>query len=48
MKTAGELGGEVVAGPIEAPWTRFAVIKDPRGAMFIASQFVPENKDLEA
>jgi len=48
MKTAGELGGEVVAGPIEAPWTRFAVIKDPQGAMFIASQFVPENKDLEA
>ena len=48
MKTAGELGGEVVAGPIEAPWTRFAVIKDPQGATFIASQFVPENKDLEA
>jgi predicted enzyme related to lactoylglutathione lyase len=48
IKTAGELGGEVVAGPIEAPWTRFAVIKDPQGAMFIASQFVPENKDLEA
>ena len=25
-----------------------AVIKDPQGATFIASQFVPENKDLEA
>jgi uncharacterized protein len=45
---ARELGGEVVAGPIDAPWTRMAVIKDPQGATFIASQFVPENKDLEA
>ena len=38
-----QLGGEVVAGPFAAPWTRMAVIKDPQGAMFIASQFVPEN-----
>ena len=45
---AAELGGEVVAGPFDAPWTRMAVIKDPQGATFIASQFVPENKDLEA
>ncbi len=44
---ASELGGEVVAGPLDAPWTRMAVIKDPQGATFIASQFVPENKDLE-
>ena len=44
---AKELGGEVVAGPFDAPWTRMAVIKDPQGATFIASQFVPENKDLE-
>jgi predicted enzyme related to lactoylglutathione lyase len=43
-----ELGGEIVAGPFDAPWTRMAVIKDPQGATFIASQFVPENKDLEA
>ena len=48
VKTARELGGEVVTGPVEAPWSRFAVIKDPQGAIFIASQFVPENKDLEA
>ncbi len=48
ITTARELGGEVVAGPIDAPWSRFAVIKDPQGAMFIASQFVPENKDLKA
>ena len=43
-----ELGGTVVAGPIDAPWTRMAVIEDPHGATFIASQFVPENKDLTA
>ena len=45
--TAKEFGGDVVAGPFDAPWTRMAVIKDPQGATFIASQFVPENKDLE-
>ncbi len=45
---AGELGGEVVSGPFDAPWTRMAVIKDPQGATFIASQFVLENKDLGA
>jgi uncharacterized protein len=45
---ARELGGEVVAGPSDAPWTRVAVIKDPQGATFIASQFVGENKDLTA
>jgi predicted enzyme related to lactoylglutathione lyase len=47
-KRAVELGGEVVAGPLDAPWTRTAVIKDGQGAMFIASQFVAENKDLPA
>ena len=46
--TASELGGEVVSGPVDAPWSRMAVIKDPQGATFIASQFVPENQDLEA
>jgi hypothetical protein len=45
---ATELGGQVVAGPFDAPWTRMAIIKDPQGATFIASQFVAENKDLEA
>ena len=44
---ARELGGEIVAPPVDRPWTRMAVIKDPQGATFIASQFVPENKDLE-
>ena len=43
-----ELGGEVVAGPFDAPWTRMAVLQDPQGATFVTSQFVPENRDLEA
>ena len=47
-RQAGELGGQVVAGPFDAPWVRMAVIADPQGATFIASQFVPENKDLAA
>ena len=45
---ARELGGEVVSGPVDAPWARLAVINDPQGASFIASQFVPENKDVTA
>jgi uncharacterized protein len=45
---ARELGGAVVAEPFDAPWSRMAVIKDPQGAPFIASQFVPENRDLKA
>ena len=43
---AGELGGEVVVPPFDAPWVRMAVISDPQGATFIASQFVLENRDL--
>jgi uncharacterized protein len=45
-RKASELGGHVVAGPFDAPWVRMAVITDPQGAGFIASQFVPENKGL--
>ena len=45
---AKELGGEVVSGPFDAPWTRMVILKDPQGATFIASQFVLENKDLVA
>jgi predicted enzyme related to lactoylglutathione lyase len=41
-----ELGGEVLAGPMDAPWTRMVVVRDPQGAVFVASQFVAENKDL--
>jgi uncharacterized protein len=43
---ATELGGSVIAPPVDAPWVRMTVIADPQGAKFIASQFVPENKDL--
>jgi uncharacterized protein len=44
--TAAELGGVVVVPPFDAPWVRMTVIADPHGATFIASKFVPENKDL--
>jgi predicted enzyme related to lactoylglutathione lyase len=43
---ATELGGKVVVAPFDAPWVRMAVISDPQGATFIASKFVPENKDI--
>ena len=43
---AAALGGDVVVPPFDAPWVRTAVIADPQGAMFTASKFVPENKDL--
>ena len=43
---ATELGGKVIVPPFDAPWVRMTVITDPQGAMFIASKFVPENRDL--
>ncbi len=43
---ATELGGKVIAPPFDAPWVRMTVIADPQGATFIASKFVPENRDL--
>jgi predicted enzyme related to lactoylglutathione lyase len=43
-----ELGGTVVVAPFDAPWVRMTVITDPQGATFIASKFVPENRDLAA
>jgi uncharacterized protein len=43
---AADLGGKVLAPPFDAPWVRTTVISDPQGATFIASKFVPENKDL--
>jgi predicted enzyme related to lactoylglutathione lyase len=45
---AAELGGEVLVPPVDAPWVRTTVIRDPQGATFTASKFVPENKDLAA
>jgi predicted enzyme related to lactoylglutathione lyase len=41
-----ELGGQVVVPPFDAPWVRMTVVSDPQGAVFTASKFVPENKDL--
>jgi len=38
---AAELGGEVLSPPADAPWVRLTVIRDPQGAVFTASQFVP-------
>jgi uncharacterized protein len=43
---AAELGGQVVTQPTDVPWARITVIKDPQGATFTASKFVPENADL--
>jgi len=43
---ATELGGKVIVPPFDAPWVRITVIGDPQGATFIASKFVPENKDV--
>jgi predicted enzyme related to lactoylglutathione lyase len=43
---ATELGGTLIVPPFDAPWVRMTVIADPQGATFIASKFVPENKDL--
>ncbi len=38
---AKELGGEVVSAPRDLPWVRETAIRDPDGAQFVASQFVP-------
>ena len=45
-KAATELGGNVIAPPVDAPWVRMTVVADPQGATFTASQFVPENREL--
>jgi predicted enzyme related to lactoylglutathione lyase len=38
---AAKLGGEVLAPPFDAPWVRMTVLRDPAGAVFTASKFVP-------
>jgi hypothetical protein len=43
---ASELGGYVIVPPFDAPWVRVTVIADPQGATFVASKFVPENREL--
>jgi uncharacterized protein len=40
---AQELGGEVLSEPYDMPWVRQTVLRDPQGAVFVASQYVPEN-----
>jgi uncharacterized protein len=39
---AERLGGTVLAPPFDAPWVRMTVIRDPQGAVFTASKYVPE------
>jgi predicted enzyme related to lactoylglutathione lyase len=43
---AVELGGTVLVAPIDAPYSRLTVLRDPQGATFSATAFVPENKDV--
>jgi predicted enzyme related to lactoylglutathione lyase len=43
---AVDLGGTVVVAPIDAPYSRLTVLRDPQGATFSATAFVPENKDV--
>jgi predicted enzyme related to lactoylglutathione lyase len=45
---AEQLGGKVLVAPFDAPWVRMTILSDPAGATFIASKFVPENRDLAA
>ncbi|MBY5162827.1 VOC family protein [Salsipaludibacter albus] len=40
---AEELGGTVLQPPMDLPWVRMCVIADPQGAVFTASQYVPDN-----
>ncbi len=43
---ATELGGTVLLAPIDAPYSRLTVLRDPQGATFSATAFVPENRDI--
>ena len=43
---AAELGGTVLVAPVDAPYSRLTVPRDPQGATFSATAFVPENKDI--
>ena len=43
---ATELGGTVLVAPVDAPYSRLTVLRDPGGATFSATAFVPENKDI--
>jgi uncharacterized protein len=39
--TAAKLGGQVLAPPFDAPWVRMTVLRDPQGAVFTASKYMP-------
>jgi uncharacterized protein len=43
---AAELGGTVLLAPVDAPYSRLTVLRDPQGATFSATAFVPDNKDV--
>jgi len=43
---ATELGGTVLLAPIDAPYSRLTVLRDPQGATFSATAFVPGNRDV--
>jgi uncharacterized protein len=43
---AAELGGTVIVAPVDAPYSRLTVLRDPQGATFSATAFVPENRDI--
>ena len=47
-RKATDLGGTVVVPPFDAPWVRMTVLADPQGATFVASAFVPENRDASS
>jgi uncharacterized protein len=40
---AAELGGTVMAPPLDAGPTRVAILRDPQGAVFSVSKFDPES-----
>jgi uncharacterized protein len=46
--SATELGGAMLVAPFDAPYVRMTVLADPQGGTFIASKFVPENRDAAA
>src|SRR5262249_10229527 len=37
-----DLGGTVLLAPVDAPYSRVTVLRDPQGATFSATAFVPE------
>ena len=41
---AAELGAEILVEPMDAPWVRTAVLRDPQGAVLTVSKFVPPDQ----